>query len=55
MAKYITSIYLEEELRQQYHKRAVLEDRSVNWLMNKALQAYLTPPDNSEKRELADA
>jgi predicted transcriptional regulator len=55
MAKHITSIYLDEALREQYHERAAELDRSVNWLMNRALWAWIDPAESTETRKLADA
>jgi hypothetical protein len=53
MAKTITSVYLGETIGQA-HERAALEERSMSWIMARALSAYLAPAED-EGQKLASA
>jgi predicted transcriptional regulator len=46
----IRSIYFKDELFKELKKVAEKEERSVNWIVNKAVKNYLKKNENNENK-----
>lgn len=44
--KVMTSLYIREDLKQALHKIGEEEDRSLGWLINRAVEEYLERRQN---------
>lgn len=48
------SVWIDEELLEELDKRAGDEDRSRSWVVGKAVEVYLNPPEKSKPAQTSN-